>query len=67
MKKWMSEPPQECDACGGKIGKVFVDGVVHGRWGIMCPMCHRSRGGRLGVGVGQRYVLNERTNEYEQK
>ena len=57
MKKyWMSAAPVNCDWCGSKIGKTFVDGkTTTGQWGCLCPSCHKKMGGRLGTGLGQQY------------
>jgi hypothetical protein len=57
-KRWLSAPPTKCDVCGGPIKETFVDGkTAFGPWACMCPLCHLDQGGRLGLGLGQKYVL----------
>ncbi len=57
-KLWLSPPPKTCDICDGSIINVFIDGKTSmGPWACMCPGCHRENGGRLGLGLGQKYEL----------
>lgn len=67
MKKWIGVVPTNCDLCKKSIQQVFVDGrTSDGRWAIMCPTCRLTDGPRvLGVGRGQKYVLNLGTKEWE--
>ncbi|MAH49539.1 hypothetical protein CMI37_27200 [Candidatus Pacearchaeota archaeon] len=54
--EWLSEPPNACDLCRRPIRMIFIDGKTSsGPWGNMCPECHKSEGGGLGTGLGQRY------------
>lgn len=51
------QAPTHCDLCGTKITTSFIDGkTAMGPWGNMCPSCHLGQGGKLGIGVGQKYV-----------
>jgi hypothetical protein len=58
-KKWVGTFPKLCDGCGRSLDKFeyFCDArASHGHWGLFCPSCHRSIcGGKLGVGLGQKY------------
>jgi hypothetical protein len=63
MKEWIGSPPQDCDICGATIGQVFFDAKVHicGNpiWGLVCNICFESYGGRLGLGLGQKFELSK--------
>lgn len=55
---WMGLAPHRCDVCECELDKQdsFVDGkTAFGPWAVMCLTCHRDHGGKLGVGLGQRY------------
>jgi hypothetical protein len=62
---WTSPKPFRCDCCGAPIGTRFYDAVVGvgwpgaTRWGILDEKCWIRHNGRLGVGVGQRYDLQD--------
>lgn len=56
---WLSAPPESCDICGISIKEEFVDGkTALGPWACMCLGCHRDSGGKLGLGLGQKYKLD---------
>jgi hypothetical protein len=55
-KKWVGDPPPECNICHSPIEDYFVDGkTILGPWAIMCELCHTSAGLGLGTGKGQSY------------
>ena len=64
LRKWVGDPPKDCDLCGRAITTAFIDGKTYegttrgmpgGRWACMCLKCHASKGVGLGEGVGQQY------------
>lgn len=59
MKKfWCGSAPHHCDICGEVFNTVFIDGKWMGRaWANMCQECHTNSGGKLGLGIGQRYEV----------
>ncbi len=56
---WLSQPPSKCQIGGENIVMSFVDGSTGsgGPWAIMCNECHKVYGVGLGIGKGQRFVL----------
>jgi len=57
---WIGSNPTNCDLCKTDLlkGKVFIDGKTkQGPWGCMCTACYQEQGFGLGVGRGQKYVL----------
>lgn len=50
-------PITSCQLCHGDYGSVMYDASVFGRWGNICHDCFKDCGGRLGVGLGQKYHL----------
>jgi len=55
-KKWIGSPIENCEACGGKVGKVFYDAYTPAtRWAILCHPCFQELKGKLGTGRGQKY------------
>lgn len=58
---WMGEVPKQCQLSGRAITTTFVDGRVPplssrvGSWACMHPVYFRQLGGKLGLGMGQRY------------
>lgn len=59
MKVWKGSPPKRCDICSTLLDREFFDARSYqGRWGNFCRSCfHVHTPGKLGVGMGQRYVL----------
>lgn len=54
VKRWMSAKPSKCDICSGELKKVFFDApTAFGPWAIMCEMCRRDQGTK----IGQKYDL----------
>lgn len=52
--------PETCNVCECRIKLVFVDGATRmGPWMLMCPTCHKQQGGRLGLGMGQRFEKSQ--------
>jgi hypothetical protein len=55
---WLSQPPTKCQIRGENIVMSFIDGSTgSGSWAIMCNECHKVFGKGLGIGKGQRFVL----------
>ena len=56
----------KCGICGKPELDEFVDGVMTiGKWANMCMRCWGISGiGRLGTGLGQRYVWHENARKY---
>lgn len=56
---WLS-PLGGCDVCTEPFGVVMYDACVHvrpgGIWANVCQTCFTAYGGRLGLGLGQKYV-----------
>lgn len=47
----------QCDVCQGR--PAAVDGrTVHGPWAYMCVPCHEAIGVGLGMGKGQRLLID---------
>jgi cytochrome c553 len=66
MNTWQGSVPQTCDICEKKLHNSFIDGKTQfGPWAMMCVSCHRANGGKLGLGIGQKYVLNSILNVWE--
>jgi hypothetical protein len=38
-RKWMGSQPVHCDVCGGRLGSVFYDVPIAGKWGLACHGC----------------------------
>jgi len=58
--QWLSPAPIKCDCCSASIKGEFVDGKTKiGLWACMCMNCYLLGPGiaKLGLGLGQRYVL----------
>ena len=53
---WTS-PLDTCDVCKGDFDGTMYDAKVGRAWGNVCHSCFTKHGGRLGVGLGQRYEL----------
>jgi len=54
----MGTIPVKCDLCSVKLEKVFIDGqTVYGGWAILCEVCHRDQRIGLGLGKGQKFLL----------
>ena len=65
-KTWIGEPPSVCDMCNLPITKEFIDAkTCYGVWGCLCFDCHETYGVGLGEGRGQKYVLNNESNLFE--
>ena len=57
IRKWLGNPPANCEVCHASITDTFIDGrTIHGPWANMCPTCHKEIGVGLGTGRGQKYV-----------
>jgi len=48
----------ECDMCGDLNG-IYDARTVSGLWANMCPRCFRENDCRLGLGMGQKRILEE--------
>jgi hypothetical protein len=68
-KFWFGTIPAHCDLTGANIVDSFVDGRVPGdsRWGCILPQEFKRRGGKLGTGLGQRYVKQPEGSEHAGK
>ena len=64
MKKWFGAFPTNCNWCHVEIKKptdehgiqAFYDANLSGiGWGLWCPGCFKQFGGKLGIGLGQKY------------
>ena len=54
---WLSAV-NNCDLCGTPHFNVLVDGKTKmGPWALMCLKCHAANGGKLGLGLGQKYQI----------
>lgn len=52
---WLSAV-SDCEICNRPLTKEMVDGKTNwGPWALMCVPCHNNHGGRLGLGIGQKY------------
>lgn len=52
---WLSAV-NNCEICGTPHRDKMVDGKTRmGPWALMCLPCHANNGGRLGLGIGQKY------------
>lgn len=58
---WTS-PLNDCDICLGDFDGVMYDAKVGGAWGNVCHSCFTKHGGKLGVGLGQRYELQQQAD-----
>lgn len=60
MKKAVTyiNPPSCCDVCKQSIDSMLFDSYLPeiGTWANVCPECFEEYGGRLGTGMGQKYV-----------
>jgi hypothetical protein len=56
-----------CDACETTNNGVIYDANVRTRWGWLCPSCFRSYRCSLGVGKGQRYVIDNGVQFFSQR
>ena len=46
-----------CDLCKRYCIKFYIDGRLrYEGWAIMCEACHKLNGGKLGLGIGQKYM-----------
>ena len=56
---WHGQAPVKCQMRGEAILTKFVDGSTGsgGPWAIMCDECHKTFGVGLGIGRGQRFVM----------
>lgn len=56
--RWYGILPKNCDICGGKLRREFIDGRTNlGPWAIMCSDCFKTSGVGLGIGKGQKYSI----------
>lgn len=45
-----------CEICDQPLTTLMVDGKTNwGPWALMCVPCHTVHGGKLGLGIGQKY------------
>lgn len=64
MKKWLGNT--KCDICGKECEEVLYDAAIRlGPWAIMCEDCFNKFGKGLGIGIGQEYVMNNETGDFE--
>lgn len=55
---WLSPVPDGCQLCGKPFDGIMFDANLPGLgWGNYCKATFDRLGGRLGVGLGQRYEL----------
>lgn len=55
---WEGSHPLKCQIRGENIVMSFIDGSTgSGSWAIMCNECHKVFGKGLGIGKGQRFVM----------
>lgn len=56
---WSGDPPVQCDLCLVELepGGVFYDANTSRGWGYFCQRCFDELGLQLGIGFGQKYVL----------
>ena len=61
QKVWAGLAPSKCDICGTELSTEFFDFRVPscGRWANGCPACFERQGGRLGTGLGQKYIKQD--------
>lgn len=61
QKSWVGTPPSHCDICKTELGTEFYDFRVPtvGQWANGCKACFKRYGGRLGTGLGQKYVRQD--------
>lgn len=69
MKKWIGNPPTNCDICSGSImhteGTVFFNAKTHsGSWGILCNTCFVLNGVGLGTCRGQKYRFDTESGDW---
>lgn len=54
-----SGAPKQCDICKGEFSGVMFDARTRqGPWGCLCGSCFRNENGKLGTGLGQKYLTN---------
>ena len=61
-KTWAGSPPTKCNLCTTRITDTFYDASIpkfRGSWGILCPKCFLREGCPTGIGLGQKYTLQE--------
>lgn len=60
-KQLIGRAPKTCDVCDKAIADVFYDAATKSDpWAYMCPHCFSIAGrGKLGLGLGQEYTLQE--------
>ena len=52
---WLSAV-NNCEVCNKPLVDEMVDGKTNwGPWALMCVPCHKKHGGKLGLGIGQKY------------
>ena len=57
---WLSPVPEGCQLCSRPFLGIMYDARIRtGQWANMCSSCHRSYGVGLGLGRGQRYMLQK--------
>jgi len=65
--QWTGSRPVSCELCGCQLGDSFVDGKTRGGpWGKMCVLCHSSHGVGLGLGRGQLYRKNAKSEWWKE-
>jgi len=56
--KWLGTIPRKCEICEERLVEEFVDGRTKlGLWAIMCVGCFKVHGVGLGLGKGQKYLI----------
>ena len=56
--KWLGSKPTTCDICHKPFTDTMLDArTTSGRWGLLCPDCHKDYGVGIGIGRGQEYRL----------
>ena len=64
MKKWYGNT--KCDICGKECEHVLYDGATKmGPWAVMCEDCMEVYGIGIGMGKGQEYWKNPKTDSFE--
>lgn len=61
QKVWVGTAPSKCDICEAELSTEFFDFKVPSveQWANGCPACFKRKAGRLGTGLGQRYVKQD--------
>lgn len=59
--------PTQCQQCKAPFTTSFVDGTTKKGWMMLCEQCHSRIGQGFGIGIGQRYYLQDDKRWYLQQ